>query len=70
MVQVRFNGPQTNACGILSPSRRRAGRTASNQGKPQWMVFSQATHAESFVSALALGPFTETVTNLTLPKYH
>lgn len=54
MVQVRFSGPQVNACGILSPSRRRAGRTASNQGKPQWMVFSQATHAEPFVHALVV----------------
>lgn len=45
----------TNKClGILSLSRRRAGRTASNQGEPEWMVFSQTIHAEPFFSAVVI----------------
>lgn len=68
MIQIRLSGPQINVCGILSPSRRRAGTTAFNQGEPEWVVFCQATHAEPFFSAL--GPFTQTIADLIFPKYH
>lgn len=49
----------------------RAGDTASNQGVPEWMASCQATHTEPFsvFCCRDLGPFPQTVTDLTLPKY-